>query len=816
MNTSESTSPAPDQPKQTEPETPTSVVDPSGVKPRSRALLIQSVLFGVVLPLAAICAKELCADAVFDPAPTVYHIALLLLVPLHHTLLIAIDPAKHRRLQLDLLGAVAIGIASVYTLLFAPILPIALLAIVVGIGLLPLAPFGALIASLLAQIQIYRNAQSSAALRWYSRPWLRNMAGICVGILSLLLAELPSLITEHGLSLATNSDAARAADGISMLRHWGDRDAMLSATDDWGRRRTQLLPKAFERKVTPAEAKQVYYRVTGESAEEVLMKDSTARERLTRWDPYRGSTRIGAVNGELELIESHLDGSFNGAAALGYAEWTMVFRNNATSEAAEARAQLRLPSGGVVSRATLWIDGEPREAAYGGRGQTRAAYQSIVRARRDPLLVSLVSPELIQIQCFPIQAGGAEMKILIGMTFPLQLDQLDRGRVTVPQLVARNFALSGSLTHRVWFESKEPIALPGVNASKNSLGAYVVDAPMLALLRGEPSAIIEVQRPEQRSAWVEDSSLSPKEQGDGHTIIEQSWEAVVPQRLSRVALVLDTSRSAEPAIAALEEALPALSRQIELRAFAATDAGYLEVPRLHDGDGPARFTRALRNVPRGGGVDNVKALLGAIAWVKEQSPNAVLWIHGPQPVPLGSFDSVRNALDRGSVRLMTLQTAPGEHVGLVELGATPGVDAMPRLGLLSDDLHHQFARWSGEESSWIANRLRRTVTELPVEPPSSAHLTRLWALDEVARTQRKTPERARELAIAHRLVTPLSSAVVLETAAQYAAANLDPSLTSTGTPSVPEPEIWAMLALALGLAFLLLRPRHQQPGFLLT
>jgi hypothetical protein len=59
-----------------------------------------------------------------------------------------------------------------------------------------------------------------------------------------------------------------------------------------------------------------------------------------------------------------------------------------------------------------------------------------------------------------------------------------------------------------------------------------------------------------------------------------------------------------------------------------------------------------------------------------------------------------------------------------------------------------------------------------------------------------------ELAAAYQLVTPLSGAVVLETAQQYAQHDLTPADPTT-VPAIPEPGIRALLL--LGLATLLLR-----------
>ena len=84
---------------------------------------------------------------------------------------------------------------------------------------------------------------------------------------------------------------------------------------------------------------------------------------------------------------------------------------------AEARLQLALPPGGVVSRATLWVNGEEREAAYGGRGEVRAAYQRVaVQQRRDPLLVTTKGADRVLAQAFPVPRNGGTIKFKIGIT----------------------------------------------------------------------------------------------------------------------------------------------------------------------------------------------------------------------------------------------------------------------------------------------------------------------------------------------------------------------------------------------------------------
>src|SRR5262245_51567038 len=150
----------------------------------------------------------------------------------------------------------------------------------------------------------------------------------------------------------------------------------------------------------------------------------------------------------------------------------MVFKNTSPMQL-EARAQLALPPGGVVSRLTLWINGEEREAAFAERGKVQAAYDQVVRVRRDPVLVTTDGGDLVNVQCFPVQPNG-EMKIRLGVTAPMQIEALkddanagaqseirsearSEAWMRLPHVIDRNFQVGNDLTHSVWIESKRPL-----------------------------------------------------------------------------------------------------------------------------------------------------------------------------------------------------------------------------------------------------------------------------------------------------------------------------------------------------------------------
>ncbi|MGH9800782.1 MAG: PEP-CTERM sorting domain-containing protein, partial [Blastocatellia bacterium] len=55
-----------------------------------------------------------------------------------------------------------------------------------------------------------------------------------------------------------------------------------------------------------------------------------------------------------------------------------------------------------------------------------------------------------------------------------------------------------------------------------------------------------------------------------------------------------------------------------------------------------------------------------------------------------------------------------------------------------------------------------------------------------------------KLAAAYQLVTPVSGAVVLETAEQYQRAGLEP-VPPNSVPTIPEPEEWLLMFVALAV-----------------
>lgn len=771
-------------------------------------------VLGILLPIIALgfeLANQFSEMMYFDPVPTYFHILLIAFVALANTqMYLALKrQALARPHLLAHCNAFAMGIAVFYCLAYLPVLPISVLLILwFGFGLLPLAPFFALI-SVWQVRKAFRQALALEQRESLPSVW----KGVVAAFLCIFALELPAAITSIGMQLADSSKLVSQQMGLRILRAVGDQDLMLARcypNTTSGMNLTRVLIESSNYLHHDA-ARTIFFRVTGKSFNEFpvpLMKQSRREAMRFRFsnDEDLGGETVGQRNQNVSLTSSRIDGSLDPQAANGYLEWTMVFTNRSSSQQ-EGRTEIMLPPGAVVSRLTLWVNGEEREAAFAGRGAVRAAYQAVVRKQQDPVLVTSSGKDRVLVQFFPIPPNGGEMKIRIGMTTPMQILELNRVLMQLPAFNERNFDIAPEFKHSVWLEAKTPLW----SLSKNAV--YQIQRPddKTFTLRGEildqemgqvSSSVSALRDPARNQSW----STQPKHVGSDNLIVQEIKHQPYAKP-KRVVFVIDGSASMEAVREQISNVLASMPSQIELGLVIAHDN-----PQTYLGKQSIAATRAAQHVRKFdfvGGQDNLPALIQAWDWASAMPYSVLVWVHGAQPATLSPAEPLLQRLERqqkasATLRFFDLQVHPGRNVILEKVASkfedSLAVHSVPRLASVEDSLHYLLRQWrTGEKRIEVH---RRNVPQQGLAKAemsqTSDHLARLWAHQEVTNLLSADKADAQALALAQRyqLVTAVSGAVVLETQAQYDAAGLSP-VAQGSVPTIPEPETWLLLGLVL-------------------
>jgi Vault protein inter-alpha-trypsin domain len=779
-----------------------------------------SFCLGIVFPLAVLIIEAVsgwCAQTFFDPIPTFWHgLAIAVVVAVNGWLWHrAQDEAPVPRWTI-IAGSCAVAISLSYTLVFLPLLPIALIAIIFfGLGILPFAPLLALITA----IRLLKRLGARA-----ERLWRDVWIGIAIGITALLAIDVPSAATQAAIGMTTSGNAESARNGIALMRWVGDRDMLLRLCYGDDRRAGGLLSSAFaatrtgffptfdERSVTSTTAaRELYYRVTGapfNSVSPPTRGRGAESARMFSFDEDQGGTGVGGRLAGLSLASSRIDGSIAAKDNVAYYEWTAEFANSSFQQR-EARLTLALPKGAVASRVTLWVNGEPREASVAGRGAVRAAYQNIVvNQARDPLLVTTSGADRLLVQAFPVQPN-IPMKIRIGISAPFEIARDGTRSLGLPAIVDRNFEMSKDQKHAVWIESRAPLrgSDPAFITSTLADGSIKVRADLsdTQLLTARPQLIADrLTAPETRTTLVKAEGKAPA------LLIVQTVAPAPAPRPGSLTILLDGSSGNKGAAAAMSKMFDAIPQGLPVAFVIAADRDVVIAAKPWSAAHRATIEGQIAATSFVGGQDNVTALVKALR-VSEGAGSALLWVHGPQPVEFaGSLGSLEQLLERRQdlPTLVRYQATPGPEFAIAENRWFEGATHAAATGKPTDDLHKLVGTMMSDAPVWKITRARGSGGSAD----GSGHIARLWAAQEIAALNPAIePQRLAAVALAERfnIVTPVSGAVVLETDADYRNNGLKVP-GAQDVPTVPEPAEWAMMLIAAALFLWAWRARAAQ------
>lgn len=753
---------------------------------------------GVLLPLIALGVElysKLCAEILFDPIPTLWHVLLVGFVPLSNSFLIW-SLYKNRFERISLLGwasAFSTGIALFYSIIFAPVSPLAVIGILyVGFGLLPLSPMFALWAVMLGRKYVLQNQPSQIfPFRWVG---LSVMLLLVIGVVAL--SEAKFIATRYGLAMASSENVERQEEGIRFLRKYGDEYYIVNLAGYYRHRAyiSDVIFNLFSSGQTGSyqQAQEVFYRLKGKTAEEVG-EPRFGFEGRSRWEDER-----------LNMVASQMDGSIDNDASLGYLEWTFTFKNTDSWGQKEAFGQIQLPPDAVVSRLTLWINGEEREAAFAEKQRVTQAYNAVTAKKRDPVLVTTAGRDRINMKCFPIEPNGGEMKVRIGITFPLILENEKSGLVRLPYFRDKNFKMPDITKHIVWLESKKELQSANKNLKyeqENNVTAIrgnITDKELIESI----SSIRAVKSDEFKSVWAKD------EKG----IITQTIEQRNGVKPTRYIFVVDTSanfKSEKENVVAAIQNLPAETEVgLVLTHGNALNTG-LSFPNSIIGS-PAEIAEKIKQAEFDGGTDNLPALTRAWDLAAEKEGSVVIWTHAPQPYKFSSSNGLAQRIYRrpNKTEIFSISNANGLDVIEKELDDLNYLKNAPRFSDLKTDVERLISQLNQSQRSFNYIRTNVEKADLSNAKETSKHLIRLWANDEVNRILAVPNEekKAVELAQKYQLVTPVTGAVVLETQQQYDQFGLNP-VDKNSVPTIPEPETYLLIAVVLGVFLWLMATR---------
>lgn len=809
-------------------DTPPVQAAPATTTRRSLFLL----MFGVVWPSFTILLEwgtRACASQFFDPLPTPAHLLLAALVPWVYWLARAREPGSIAPPWLRAALGAAGMVASFYLLCFWGLTLMAGLGIVFspmllaagGIPLVVLLPFATL-GPFWAWVSFWKARKrlrpdpGSVGFRRHAF-WL----GAAGALMLLMGAETPLWITRNAAVRHERAPASEKAGWIKELRNWGSEEILRgmayggphskASPVDWimsGRAGFAVWNQEYMDFAIPSEAAQtLYYRVHGRlysdlpPSKKLAAFDLESGRRFASeldeglaWDDNHGGDVVGARLRGLRMESSRMDWHLDAPSRLAYGEWTLSFHNSRPA-AQEARCQILLPPGGFVSRLTLWVNGEPREAAFSTQAKVKTAYQQVaVQQRRDPVLVNMTGPDRVMCQCFPVPPNGS-IQIRLGITAPLAGTGLH-----MPVFLERNFSVPATARHATWVQSahdfttsdpRPPVREPGQLTWRHDLGDEALK---------ELRFMLTAEAPQPEAVWCEDPC--PQEgRGGFFAGVWKTGTAAAPKSL---VVVVDTSLAMRPWAAGIGKAVAALAEKVPVTVLAGADEGWQEMPL-------ETASLAWSSGSFLGGRDSAPALEEALNRARAGG-GEVVWLHGPQPFSFGKHAGLEQILERSA-------TPPALHTCALVHGPNRLLERLHRqhalrpTGRCSDDagLVSLMRALTGE-----AARRDVAITRQETQPPGERvwdHLARLGVYQQVlsaARSDLPDPAPMSLLAASYQLVTPLSGAVVLETVEQYKRAGLE-AVDPNSTPQVPKvvvPEPSRLILLAAALAVLVLRRRR--------
>jgi hypothetical protein len=745
---------------------------------------------GIALPAAALAIEfqtGMWAENAFDPIPTPAHAAAIGLVPVASGLYLASDRRRTPGTFLQVVVGAALGVSVFYGLRTLPYLPLCMVGVLyIGMGFVAASPAFAL----------YVVGRQFSELRKRGAGKLGYWMAALLFALLLLFASVEGRLREIS-RVALGPEGPEAEAARETLRF---PLTPLPRTSSDADRATGFIfggPGPIRGTVSPWDAARLRWLVDGTPVGDDVFRVPSRETDLFGVVSYAPTARL-----EDPMHEVDVDAD----KATAYVETTLVFTNDGSFET-ECACVLALPEGGVAARASLWNRDVEVAAAFAPTTVAREAYESVVRKRRDPILVTRFGPDRVLLRCYPVPPKDS-MRVRLGFVAPLAPTSPTEATLRLPYVLSKNFP-SGPTNGRVDARLRGEATMTSSNGAATNDGAVATSFA----IGGEPFGFV-VRR---SSAFPEATEID--DVGEGAFVVRQRLIEPSRRGRKRVVFALDGAASLKTRRDAVTRLVATVPTGVEIALVTSDKDGVRTAVEPTPADVPAksRVVDAMLALDARGDRDDLPVLFSAYRLADATSGGVVVWCRGFQPYVATSTAGLLAGMDRRAAPTIVFDAPYMEPPAPYDALASE-IAAARSYRTATGDVKDALSRLYLGGDAWAFDRSRESLPEAASRPAApkngGSRLARLYAFDRCeALAAAEKPgwrKEAELLSTRYGLVTAAAGAVALESDAAMADAGLvAPSPGATPRipySDVPEPETYALLLVgAIVCVFVYLR-----------
>ncbi|MBS1956459.1 MAG: hypothetical protein JST89_19890 [Cyanobacteria bacterium SZAS-4] len=432
---------------------------------------------------------------------------------------------------------------------------------------------------------------------------------------------------------------------------------------------------------------ELYFALTGRP---YSFKDISNTDLSSMPDDYLSRHVVGERIDGLGMSRSYLSGVVHANTLSSTLEWTYVFKNDSKVVRQEARAEIGLPPGAVITGLKLWKQGEPIEAKFAASGKAEGASGFSIVGHDSPAIVTDLGHGRALLHCYPVEQSE-EVKLQLTMVVPLKAEGDKAASLSLPKFIATNFNLNGDHLLKLRSNNVLTSTVKNLKAGASFGGQKALSGTLTPEQLENSSLLLTAERPTKAApvAVLDKIAIKLEQQDIKAKELKAKKNAAKNKPQEQVVVMIDGSKGMQSQfdnlrkVIAMKNATPGGRKLFGKNKIKTIQPKYVvekivqtaapapkELVIVVDGsatmsDHIKNLVQALGRLPKGipthvivasqehpellrptplkdaliklqqmkfeGGQDNLQAVVKAAELAGETKGGAVLWAHGPLP-----------------------------------------------------------------------------------------------------------------------------------------------------------------------------------------